>query len=73
MLGIYFEAQNYLSDTKRKEMDVKYDLVNLMLGTYDFTNWLAKEESGDTTLKVNEKKHFRNILTIPQLEGNDKV
>lgn len=54
-------------------MDVKYDLVNLMLGTYDFTNWLAKEESGDTTLKVNEKKHFMNILTIPQLEGNDKV
>ena len=54
-------------------MDVKYDLVNLMLDTYDFTNWLAKEESGDTTLKVNEKENFRNILTIPQLEGNDKV
>ena len=35
-------------------MDAKYDPVDLMLDTYDYANWLEKEESDDTTLKDND-------------------
>ena len=38
MLRIYCDEYNDLSNAKRKEMDVKYDTVNLTLNTYDYTN-----------------------------------
>ena len=71
--GIYFDEYNYLLDAKRKEMDVKYDPVDSMLDTYDYANWLEKEESDDTTLKDNEEEKFADMPTMLQLEGDDKV
>ena len=42
LLEIYFDEYNDLSDVKRKKMDPKYNPANLILDTYNYTNWFEK-------------------------------
>ena len=52
MLGTYFDKYYDFSDDKRKNIDTKYNPINLMLDTYDYIEWFKKEdeEFADTIL-----------------------
>ena len=44
LLEIYFDEYCYFSGFIRKKIDSKCDLANLILDTYDYTEWFKKVE-----------------------------
>ena len=51
LLEIYFDEYNDLTVAKRKNLNSKYDPVNLFLETYYYENWFENEE--ESTDKEN--------------------
>ena len=44
LLKIYLDKYYDFSDARRSKMDPKYDPINLMLDTYDYTEWFKSED-----------------------------
>ena len=65
MLETYFDEYNELSDAKRKDIELKYDLTNLFLKTYNYELWFENEESTD-------REESLDLSDMPPLEGNEE-
>ena len=47
LLETYFDQYHKLSDAKRNNIELKFDIVNLFLKTYNYDPWFENEGSTD--------------------------
>ena len=57
-LEIYFNEYKPLSDAQKKDLDNKYDPIDLFHETYDYDIWFENEELADA---IQDKKESRVI------------
>ena len=62
----YFEECNELSDGKRKNIELKYDLTNLFLKTFNYDLWFENKE------EATDKEEFVDLSGMPPLEGDEE-
>ena len=57
LLGICLDEYEKFPDAKIKNMDFKYNPINLTHDLSDYTKWFKEEELDDSTLKMMKKKN----------------
>ena len=68
-LEIYFNEYKLLSDAQKKDLDNKYDPIDLFHETYDYDIWFQNEELADV---IQDKKESK-LSDMPLLEGVEEV
>lgn len=59
---------------KQKEQTLKYNLVNLLLDTYDYSDYFEKEKSSDEASKSDTApKGDDHTPTMPLLKDDEEV
>ena len=73
-----------LSDNQKRNLDNKYDPVNLFPETYNYDVWFENEEQADTTRKsdkeesadttrISDKEESVDLSDMPAIEGDEEV